>query len=140
MPNIDLNKFQRQEKEQKIRDEYSYSEVKISNTQYFFEDEEVVFDVLDMDFSGAGPGMEVFMSFFGEDFKMRVDFIPKERFEAIDVPRYLIGLLEENIGCLECKSKLLEELCRPEKDLDEDDFSIDFIPDSGEEPDEDEEA
>lgn len=121
MPNIDLNKFKEQGKVGEIK-EYTYSKLDVKDTQYFFKNEEVVFDIIDMDFDGKGPGMEILMSFLGEDFKMRVDYIPKERFDSIDVPKYLIDLLEENIGCLECKTKFLDTICRDEED---DDLDLD---------------
>lgn len=127
MPKIDFNDFQKEEPQSKIR-ECTIAEARTEDRQFFIEEEGIIFDVIDLDFDGKGPGMEVFISFLGEDFKMRCDLVPKKTFESYDIPDYLMSLLEEFKPCLECKTKLLDKFCR-----EEDDDIIEFLPEDDEE-------
>lgn len=124
MPKINYKDYQKQEENSESR-EFTVSEVQVSDHQYFIKEEGIVFDVIDLDFDGRGPGMEILMSFVGEDFKMRCDMIPKEIFDTLDIPDYLIHLLDENKHCLECKTKFLDGLCNDEGGENEGEEDID---------------
>lgn len=113
MPKIDFNEFQKKPDE---NEEYTVRSIQVKDCQYFIEELDVVFDVIDLDFDGKGPGMEILMSFAGEDFKMRCDIVPKDIFDTYDVNKYLIELAEEYLPCLKCKKKFLDGLCDSEKE------------------------
>ena len=113
MPNIDYNDYKKQDSEVP---ECTVSELQTKDRQFLLKEEGIMFDIIDLDFEGKGPGMEVLMSLIGEDFKMRCDFVPKEIFDTYDIPDYLMSLVDEFKPCLECKSKFLEGLCSHEED------------------------
>ena len=129
MPNIDFNEFKKQN-EEKSPEERTISEVQTKDRQFYIKEEGVVFDIIDLDFEGKGPGMEVLMSLVGEGFKMRCDLVPKEIFESYDIPDYLMSLVDEYKPCLKCKSKFLDEFCSSHKD---DGDIIEFLSDDDDE-------
>lgn len=135
MPKIDFKDYQKQENSE--GGEYTFKEIQTKDRQIFVKEEGIIFDIIDFDFDGEGPGMEILMSFIGEDFKMRCDVVPKDIFDTYDLQDYLIYLIEEYKPCLECKSKLLGELCSfhhgDDKDDGEGDLSIEFIPEDDDE-------
>ena len=125
MPNIDFNEFQKNDEPKKEPKGYTVSRAQVTDQQYYIKEEDILFDILDLDFDGEGPGMEVLISLIGEDFKIRCDLVPKKVFDTFDIPQYLLGLIEEYKPCLECKKKFLEDLCSHD--------DIEFIPDDDEE-------
>lgn len=119
MPSIDINKFQKSEEEPTPK-EYTFSRIEITDKQVYIKEENITFDLLDLDFSGKGPGIEVLMSFIGEEFKMRVDFIPKEELDRVDLYEYLSDLVAQYKPCLECRTKLFRDICSFEGEKEED--------------------
>lgn len=113
MPKIDFNDFQKEEEELK---RYTVSKIETRDTQYLIQEEDIIFDVIDLDFNGEGPGMEIWISFVGEDFKIRCDLVPKKEFDTLEISDYFLGLIEDYKPCLECKTKFLDGLCHGEDD------------------------
>lgn len=112
MPKIDFNEFQKKPDE----NEYTVRSVQVNACKYFIEEINVVFDLIDLDFDGNGPGVEILMSFAGEDFKMRCDVIPKKVLDTYNLNEYLVELAKEFLPCLSCKKKFLDGLCDSEKE------------------------
>lgn len=110
-----------EEKEQKVEqppieqedEELVIKAMEVTNLQFYIEDYNVLFDFIHLPFKN-GMLIEVWMSRLAEGFKMRVDTIDQDDMENYNMGDYLDSLVEENLGCLECKTKFLEGLCKHE--------------------------
>lgn len=133
MASINFDDYEKNQQDQSPGDEVVTKKISIgrletSDIQYYVAEENVLFDFIELDFGEEqGVGIEVWMSYLGEDFKLKIDMMKKEDFEKIvkdnDSLGNLIGdYLNENLDCLACKSSFLEDLCdiKHEKE-DEDD-------------------
>ena len=83
----------------------------IKTTQYYIKSDNLLFDFVELDFGNMGSIVDVWLSFLGEDFKMKIDMMSTEDYKKLDIQSYLQEHLERGKNCLECKSKLLEGLC-----------------------------
>ena len=121
MANINFDDFE--EKEQKVEqpkpveegdeEEMVIRAMEVTNLQFYLEDYNVLFDFIHLPFK-SGMLIEVWMSRLAEGFKMRVDTIDQDDMDNYNMGEYLDSLVEENLGCLECKTKFLEGLCKHE--------------------------
>ena len=132
MANIDFNDYKKKQKEHEsegvIKKTLRIGTVESKVTQRLVDGDDVLFDFLEVEFEG-GPGYEVWMSFFGGDFKMKIDTMTKEEYDDLDIGSYIGYHLLETLGCLECKEKFLKGLCNHEHG-DKDDDEITFLPDN----------
>ena len=122
MASINFDDYEKNQQDQSPGDEVVTKKISIgrletSDIQYYVAEENVLFDFIELDFGEEqGVGIEVWMSYLGEDFKLKIDMMKKEDFEKIvkdnDSLGNLIGdYLNENLDCLACKSNFLEDLC-----------------------------
>lgn len=122
MASINFDDYEKNQQDQSPGDEVVTKKISIgrletSDIQYYVAEENVLFDFIELDFGEEqGVGIEVWMSYLGEDFKLKIDMMKKEDFEKIvkdnDSLGNLIGdYLNENLDCLACKSSFLEDLC-----------------------------
>lgn len=112
MASINFEDYQKnQEGPTEERKSFSVGSLETKDTQYYVEEDNVLFDFIELDFGDQGIGVEVWMSFLGEEFKMKVDMLSKEDFDNLDVGNFLGIHLMENLGCLKCRSELFEKLC-----------------------------
>lgn len=120
MPNIDFNEFQKQEEEEIGEGKtYTVSRLQTKDTQYYIREEDILFDIIDLDLDGKGPGMEIYMSFLGGDFKMLCSYVSKKEFESPDFSNLLMRLIDEYKPCLLCKTKFLDGFCDGKEDDDD---------------------
>ena len=122
MASINFDDYEKNQQDQSPGDEVVTKKISIgrletSDIQYYVAEENVLFDFIELDFGEEqGVGIEVWMSYLGEDFKLKIDMMEKEDFEKIvqdnDSLGNLIGdYLNENLDCLACKSNFIEDLC-----------------------------
>lgn len=122
MASINFDDYEKNQQDQSPGDEVVTKKISIgrletSDIQYYVAEENVLFDFIELNFGEEqGVGIEVWMSYLGEDFKLKIDMMEKEDFEKIvkdnDSLGNLIGdYLNENLDCLACKSNFLEDLC-----------------------------
>ena len=122
MASINFDDYEKNQQDQSPGDEVVTKKISIgrletSDIQYYVAEENVLFDFIELNFGEEqGVGIEVWMSYLGEDFKLKIDMMEKEDFEKIvqdnDSLGNLIGdYLNENLDCLACKSSFLEDLC-----------------------------
>lgn len=112
MASINFEDYQKnQEGPAEEKKSFSVGSLEAKDTQYYVEEDNVLFDFIELDFGDQGIGVEVWMSFLGEEFKMKVDMLSKEEFDNLDVGNFLGIHLMENLGCLKCRSELFEKLC-----------------------------
>lgn len=122
MASINFDDYEKNQQDQSPGDEVVTKKISIgrletSDIQYYVAEENVLFDFIELNFGEEqGVGIEVWMSYLGEDFKLKIDMMKKEDFEKIvkdnDSLGNLIGdYLNENLDCLACKSSFLEDLC-----------------------------
>ena len=122
MASINFDDYEKNQQDQSPGDEVVTKKISIgrletSDIQYYVAEENVLFDFIELNFGEEqGVGIEVWMSYLGEDFKLKIDMMEKEDFEKIvkdnDSLGNLIGdYLNENLDCLACKSRFLEDLC-----------------------------
>ena len=122
MASINFDDYEKNQQDQSPGDEVVTKKISIgrletSDIQYYVAEENVLFDFIELNFGEEqGVGIEVWMSYLGEDFKLKIDMMEKEDLEKIvkdnDSLGNLIGdYLNENLDCLACKSSFLEDLC-----------------------------
>ena len=122
MASINFDDYEKNQQDQSPGDEVVTKKISIgrletSDIQYYVAEENVLFDFIELNFGEEqGVGIEVWMSYLGEDFKLKIDMMEKEDFEKIvqdnDSLGNLIGdYLNANLECLACKSSFLEDLC-----------------------------
>ena len=122
MASINFDDYEKNQQDQSPGDEVVTKKISIgrletSDIQYYVAEENVLFDFIELNFGEEqGVGIEVWMSYLGGDFKLKIDMMEKEDFEKIgkdnDSLGNLIGdYLNENLECLACKSSFLEDLC-----------------------------
>ena len=122
MASINFDDYEKNQQDQSPGDEVVTKKISIgrletSDIQYYVAEENVLFDFIELNFGEEqGVGIEVWMSYLGEDFKLKIDMMEKEDFEEIvkdnDSLGNLIGdYLNKNLDCLACKSSFLEDLC-----------------------------
>lgn len=112
MASINFEDYQKnQEGPTEERKSFSVGSLETKDTQYYVEEDNVLFDFIELDFGDQGIGVEVWMSFLGEEFKMKVDMLSKEDFDNLDVGNFLGSHLMENLGCLKCRSEFFGKLC-----------------------------
>lgn len=121
MASINFDDYEKNQQDQSpgevITKRISMGCLETKDTQYYIEEENVLFDFLELDFGEKqGIGVEVWMSYLGEDFKMKVDMMRKEDYLEITKDKssfgsLIGGYLEDFLECLECKSGFLENLC-----------------------------
>lgn len=122
MANINYNDYEKNQQDQspgeKITKTFSMGSLKTTDTQYYVEEDNVLLDFIEIDFGEKqGIGVEVWMSYLGEDFKMKVDMITKDEYEKIIKDKKLLGnmiggYVLDNLDCLKCKSDILCDLCK----------------------------
>ena len=122
MASINFDDYEKNQQDQSPGDEVVTKKISIgrletSDIQYYVAEENVLFDFIELNFGEEqGVGIEVWMSYLGEDFKLKIDMMEKEDFEKIvkdnDSLGNLIGdYLNENLDCVACKSSCLDDLC-----------------------------
>ena len=122
MASINFDDYEKNQQDQSPGDEVVTKKISIgrletSDIQYYVAEENVLFDFIELNFGEEqGVGIEVWMSYLGEDFKLKIDMMEKEDFEKIIKDNGSLGnligdYLNENLECLACKSSFLEDLC-----------------------------
>lgn len=113
MANINFDDYKKKQEEEPVieKKEFSVGSLEVKNTQYYVEEENVLFDFIELEFGEQGIGVEVWMSFLGEDFKMKVEMMSKEEYDNLEIGEFIGFHLSENLECLKCKTGFLEELC-----------------------------
>jgi hypothetical protein len=121
MASINFDDYEKNQQDQSpgevITKRISMGCLETKDTQYYIEEENILFDFLELDFGEKqGIGVEVWMSYLGEDFKMKIDMMSKEDYTEITKDKssfgnLIGGYLEDFKECLECKSGFLENLC-----------------------------
>lgn len=119
MASINFDDYKKNTTQDTIERTYTLGHTTIPDTQYYIEEENVIFDFLELNFGKTGMGAEVWMSFLGEELKIRIDILSKEDLERVKTDKKflakLIGdYLSDNLGCLNCKSEFLEDICEME--------------------------
>ena len=121
MANINFEDYQKNQGDPAERKKsLSVGSLKTTDTQYYIEEENVLFDFIEIEFGDQGVGVEVWMSFLGGDFKMKVDIISKEEFDNIELGSFLGKHLMNNLDCLKCKNEFFKRLCEINEDEEED--------------------
>ncbi len=123
MASINFNDYEKNQSpgEKTVSKKLTVGSFVTKDTQYYIENENLLFDFIEVDFGEQGIGVESWMSFLGGDFKMKVGMLTKEEFEEAISNNENLGklfgkYLNEKLGCLECKKEFLEEICRQEHD------------------------
>lgn len=112
MANINFEDYKKnQENPVEERKSFSAGSIETKDTQYYVEEDNVLFDFIEVNFGDQGIGVEVWMSFFGGEFKMKVDLITKKEFDNLDVGNFLGRHLIDDLGCLRCRDELFKKLC-----------------------------
>lgn len=136
MANINFDDYKKnQEAKEEESEKISLGKLDVKTTQYYIKEKNLLFDFQEIDFGDPDKIIiEIWMSFLGEDLKMKVDVLTKDEYNELDIPEHIIDLMEDNLGCLECKSRFLRELCKEEEEMndDDDDSGFDFFLDNGE--------
>lgn len=112
MANINFEDYKKnQENPVEERKSFSAGSLETKDTQYYVEEDNVLFDFIEVNFGDQGIGVEVWMSFLGGEFKMKVDLITKKEFDNLDVGNFLGRHLIDDLGCLRCRNEIFEKLC-----------------------------
>lgn len=113
MASINFDDYKKKQEEETVieKKEFSVGSLEVKNTQYYVEEENVLFDFIELEFGEQGVGVEVWMSFLGEDFKMKVEMMSKEEYDDLEIGEFIGFYLSENLECLKCKTGFLEKLC-----------------------------
>ena len=89
MASINFDDYEKNQQDQSPGDEVVTKKISIgrletSDIQYYVAEENVLFDFIELNFGEEqGVGIEVWMSYLGEDFKLKIDMMEKEDFEKI---------------------------------------------------------
>ena len=121
MASINFDDYEKNQQDQSpgevITKRISMGCLETKDTQYYIEEENILFDFLELDFGEKqGIGVEVWMSYLGKDFKMKIDMMSKEDYLEVTKDKSSFGSLiggyfEDFKECLECKSGFLENFC-----------------------------
>ena len=123
MANINFDDYQKNQdpEVETIRKKITVGSLDVKDTQYYVKEEDILFDFMEIDFGGdQGIGVEVWLSYLGGDFKMKVDMMSKEDFDTLNIGEYIGKCLTDNYECLNCKNEILDSICsQHEEDQDE---------------------
>lgn len=133
MASINYNDYQKNQNSEETKSgkrEISVGKMETKDTQYYIGEVNVLLDFIEVDFGKQGFAVEVWMSFLGNEFKMKIDMMSKEDFEKLDLGPYIGEQLSKHLDCLKCRDKFFDDLCEMkhegeiEEEESEDEFSI----------------
>lgn len=102
----------------------------VQNDQYYIKEYNVLFDFIQLKDNNENFETEVWMSYLGDDVKLRIDFLSKADLEKTRIDKnFLANLLNtylmDHLDCLMCKTDFLDNVCRMKHEEENDDDTED---------------